>query len=115
MPLALDDDAVEAKGDNGELYLDNGLIVVEEDGERRVVGRWDPPLSADEEDEAIAQKSAALLEEGIKAHQPQRLALKCPLCSAEGVDRYADHGNLCVCATCGCTFDPMLEAPGAAG
>jgi HK97 family phage portal protein len=49
----------------------------------------------------------ALLE--AKAHMPLRVAMTCPLCHNIGVDRYADHGGLCVCAECGSTFDPAIE------
>lgn len=41
-------------------------------------------------------------------HTPERIPVACPLCGSAVVDRYADHGGLCVCPACGATFDPEV-------
>ena len=45
-----------------------------------------------------------------KAHNPRIVMLKCPVCGFDEVDRYDDHGGLCVCRNrdCGITFDPAV-------
>ncbi len=44
-----------------------------------------------------------------QGHHPEVLAVPCPLCGESPVDCYPDHGGLCVCQTCGRTFDPEVE------
>ena len=51
----------------------------------------------------------AMDEPDIKTHMPETAIITCPLCRHGEVDRYADHGGLCVCKACGCTFDPAIE------
>lgn len=42
-------------------------------------------------------------------HTPEIVTIVCPLCSHNEADRYGDHGGLCVCKSCGCTFDPSVS------
>ena len=44
------------------------------------------------------------------SHSPEAVSMTCPLCDHGEVDRYEDHGGLCVCRGCGCTFDPEVLA-----
>jgi hypothetical protein len=45
----------------------------------------------------------------INKEKPRFLDITCPLCQAQGVDVYDDHGGLCVCRGCQCTFDPQVQ------
>lgn len=46
---------------------------------------------------------------GSTRHAPVPADLTCPICSQVGVDVYEDHGGLCVCRHCECTFDPQIH------
>ena len=39
-------------------------------------------------------------------HAPTAAYLVCPSCGHGEADQYDDHGGLCVCKSCGVTFDP---------
>lgn len=45
----------------------------------------------------------------MEEHSPEFAGIFCPLCQGFGADQYLDHGGLCVCHNCGCTFDPAIE------
>jgi hypothetical protein len=45
----------------------------------------------------------------VNKDKPRFLDITCPLCQAQGVDVYDDHGGLCVCRSCLCTFDPQVQ------
>lgn len=42
-------------------------------------------------------------------HQATMYGNACILCGQGPVHQYNDHGGLCVCDACGCTFDPQVE------
>jgi HK97 family phage portal protein len=71
------------------------------------------PAGAMPEEEDRDQEGAPSAEDetrkrGVK-HQAARIELPCPICGAKEVDSYADHGGLCVCPDCHCTFDPSVK------
>lgn len=41
------------------------------------------------------------------SHSPNRVNITCPLCQCPAVDRYDDHGGVCLCPDCLNTFDPQ--------
>ena len=44
-----------------------------------------------------------------RKHHAVRLKIPCPVCGGKEVDSYLDHGGLCVCPDCRCTFDPSIK------
>ncbi len=74
-----------------------------------------------EAEEDAGERGDKLLEEWVEVashsslppladkEKPRFLDITCPLCHAQGVDVYDDHGGLCVCRTCLCTFDPQVQ------
>jgi len=60
-----------------------------------------------EEEETVA---ASFPLYAAKSHIPKVVSMTCPLCGHDRVNQFdASHGNLCVCLSCACTFDPELE------
>lgn len=96
----------------------DGLLAKEEDKKSRTprVVRWlvdsvkalvpAQPVAAPVAVEESAPAAAA--------HGARRVVMPCPLegCGGQQVDCYDDHGGLCVCVTCGATFDPSVEVAG---
>lgn len=58
--------------------------------------------SSSDYEENVIESAIAL------SHSPEIVSMTCPLCGHGEVDRYADHGGLCVCKGCDCTFDPEV-------
>ena len=78
-----------------------GVPIVEREPEPE---RPDRPPEPPEQDRALAM---SLLNQRLAAgHSARRVLQRCPVCSETEADRYDDHGGLCVCASCGATFDP---------
>jgi hypothetical protein len=75
------------------------------------------PAGAEPVEEEQTTEGAVEAEEDVrksprrngKAHNPNVIEATCPICNTLGnVECYPDHGNLCVCTTCGVTFDPEI-------
>ncbi|KPK84256.1 MAG: hypothetical protein AMJ81_06070 [Phycisphaerae bacterium SM23_33] len=84
-----------------------GLPVRSADGSTDEADGTDGGREEGGEEEVEVEGSIWLEMEG--GHVAERIALRCPLCGYDEVDRYADHGGLCVCVGCGATFDPEVE------
>ncbi len=112
--------------DCGEVQQDQETGAVADDGDEE--DQVDDEDDSPEDDDVVAatvqsiQESAALaiqaLEKDaqvaaaslVKAHKPEVVQMWCPLCKAiREIHRFEDHGGLCVCQECECTFDPSIE------
>jgi hypothetical protein len=80
-------------------------IVARRDEEKGPAEPAEPPQEEPpERDRAL---SASLPDQRLAAgHNARRVLQRCPVCNANEADCYDDHGGLCVCASCGATFDP---------
>jgi hypothetical protein len=62
-----------------------------------------------EDVEGIGETDVGKASYVAKSHVARVVEMLCPLCKVvEVVDVYDDHGGLCVCRGCGCTFDPEV-------
>ena len=68
-----------------------------------------PPEPPKEEAQGEKQATPDAIDKPVTGDHPYHVVpILCPLpgCTGQSAKQYDDHGGLCVCSECGCTFDP---------